>query len=97
MSKYLIKKIIPIDNNLSLKDCQKILFSGDSALGILDENRDVSAYVLSEHIDRALRFDIENLPIRIIATQCNNYNISVDEKFRGDYFIAKNPKDVEIS
>lgn len=95
MSKYLIKKIIQIDNNLSLKDCQKILFSEDCALGILDENREVSSYVLSEHIARALRFDLENLPIRIIATECTNYNIGVDNNFREDYFIAQSPKEAE--
>jgi len=95
MSKYIIKKIIPVDNNLSLKDCQKILFSNDVALGILDENRDISAYVLSEHIDRALRFDIENLPIRIISTECKNYNPHLEENFREDYFVAKDSKDVD--
>lgn len=95
MSKYLIKKIIPVDNNLSLKDCQKILLSNDVALGILDENREISAYVLSEHIDRALRFDIENLPIRIIATKCKNYNLEISDKSGENYFIAKNPGEVE--
>lgn len=96
MSKYLIKKIIPVDNNLSLKDCQKILFSNDVALGVLDESRDISAYVLVEHIERALRFDIENLPIRIISTECKNYNTALEENPKNDYFIAKNSKDVEF-
>lgn len=96
MSKYLIKKIIPVDNNLSLKDCQKILFSNDLALGVLDENRDISAYVLPQHIERALRFDIENLPIRVISTECKNYNLGVEENPKKDYFIAENPKDVEF-
>lgn len=95
MSEYIIKKIIPIDNNLSLKDCQKILFSGDSALGILDENREVSAYVLSEHIDRALRFGIENFPIRLIATKCENYNLALKQSSKEDYFIGASPKQIE--
>jgi len=95
MSEYIIKKIIPIDNNLSLKDCQKILFSGDSALGILDENRDVSAYVLAEHIDRALRFGVENFPIRLIATKCENYNLSLQQIYKEDYFIGASPKNIE--
>lgn len=91
----MIKKIIQVDNNLSLKDCQKILLANDVALGILDENRDISAYVLAEHIDRALRFELENSPIRIIATSCKNYNIAVDENSRKDYFIAENPKEAQ--
>ena len=95
MSEYIIKKIISVDNNLSLKDCQKILFSGDSALGILDENRDVSAYVLAEHIDRALRFDIENFPIRLISTKCENYNLELQKNSREDYFIGENPKNIQ--
>lgn len=95
MSNYKIKKIISVDNNLSLKDCQKILFSGDSALGILDENRDISAYVLAEHIDRALKFDIENLPIRLIATKCGNYNLELQKNSKKDYFIGKNPKNIQ--
>ncbi len=96
MSKYLIKKIIPVDNNLSLKDCNKILFSSDVALGVLDENRDISSYVLSHHIERALRFDIENLPIRVISTECKNYNSELEENLKKDYFIAKSPKEVEF-
>lgn len=96
MSKYLIKKIIPVDNNLSLKDCQKILFSNDVALGVLDENREISAYVLLEHIERALRFDIENFPIRIISTECKNYNAALEENPKKDYFIAKDSKNVEF-
>ncbi len=95
MSEYIIRKIISVDHNLSLKDCQKILFSGDSALGILDENRDISAYVLSEHIDRALRFDIENFPIRLIATKCDKYNIGLQENAKEDYFIGENPKNID--
>lgn len=95
MSEYIIKKIISVDNNLSLKDCQKILLSGESALGILDENRDISAYVLAEHIDRALRFGIENFPIRLIATKCENYNLELNKNSKEDYFIGENPKNIQ--
>lgn len=95
MSEYIIKKIISVDNNLSLKDCQKILLSEESALGILDENRDISAYVLAEHIDRALRFGIENFPIRLISTKCENYNLELNKNSKEDYFIGENPKNIQ--
>lgn len=95
MNKQIVKKIIPVDNNLSLKDCQKVLMVGDSALGVLDSNREITSYVLAKHIERALKFDIADLPIRLIATKCNNYNLEIKESNKQDYFIGNDKQDIE--
>lgn len=96
MNNFSVKKIIPIDNNLSLKECQKLLLLEGAVLGILDENREITSYACLEEIERALKFDLEEKPISLIATLCKRYRPSLQENEKEDYFIAKNPKNVDF-
>ena len=52
MDNFHVKKIIPVDNNLSLKECQKLLLIEGAALGILDENREITSFVEVEELDK---------------------------------------------
>ena len=86
MNNFSVKKIIPIDNNLSLKECQKLLLLEGAVLGILDENREITSYACLEEIERALKFDLEEKPISLIATLCKRYRPSLQENEKEDYF-----------
>ncbi|MDD3014782.1 MAG: hypothetical protein PHC34_13860, partial [Candidatus Gastranaerophilales bacterium] len=68
MGKYEIKKVLAVDNNLSLRECEKMIFSEDCCLGILDENREVISFVTKEDLIKVLRFNLDNYSINLIAT-----------------------------
>ena len=78
MSDYEIKKVLAVDNNLSLKECEKIIVSGEYCLGILDENREIQSFLLYDDLLNALKFDIKNCPVNIIATQADIIDIGVN-------------------
>ena len=68
---YEIKKVLEVDNNLSLEECLKILISDKFCLGILDENREIDGFVMLEDLKKALKFDIGNYPINLISTKAD--------------------------
>lgn len=96
MDNFHVKKIIPVDNNLSLKECQKLLLIEGAALGILDENREITSFVEVGELDKALKFDLEDKPISLISTPCKEYRPSLQENATDDYFIAKSPQNVDF-
>lgn len=103
---YEIKKVLPVDNNLSLEECEKLLVSENISLGILDENREIISYVLKEDLNRALNFNINHYPINLIETLADLIDIKIEDlnetevkKYaalglnRG-FFIGKNKKEI---
>ncbi len=105
MSFYEIKKIISIDNNLSLQECEKILLSDSFCLGILDSNREINSFVKREDLLHALKYEIKHLPISILAlpaeiTDGSNPNeTDILEFFKSTsnqgIFIGKSKKEVQ--
>jgi len=106
MSYYEIKKVLPVDNNLSLVECERILISEKICLGILDANRDIVSYVIKEDLAKALKFNIKNYSIDIISTlsdvidiDINNINESELKKYirlglNKGIFVGKNRKNI---
>lgn len=78
MNDYEIKKIISVDGNLSLEECEKLFNSEEVCLGILDENREISSYVLKEDLLRVLRFNLNNCPVNLIATSAKRLNLNIN-------------------
>lgn len=71
MNDYEIKKILPVDNNLSLGECDKILVNEKFCLGVLDTNREITGFVLKKDLTQALKFNIDNYSIDLITTLAN--------------------------
>jgi tRNA nucleotidyltransferase (CCA-adding enzyme) len=71
MEDYEVKKVIQIDNNISLAESEKILDSDDVCLGLLDESREISSFVIRKDLLSALKFGIKNMPISLIATKAD--------------------------
>ena len=59
MDDFIIKDILSLDGNLSIKECRVIVGNQDFALGILDENRELASFVLRESIDKMIFFGFE--------------------------------------
>ena len=78
MFAYEIKKVLSVDNNLSLKECEKILVPEDICLGILDENREITSFVLKEDLNKVLKFNINNYPINLISTLADVIDINIE-------------------
>ena len=47
-----IKKVLPIDGNLSFEECERILIPEDVCLGILDENREI---IVAEELRKQMK------------------------------------------
>lgn len=106
MHGYEIKKVLPVDNNLSLEECEKILVSEDACLGILDKNREVTSYVLKEDLIRALNFSIKSYSIDLITTLADVIDIDIENPDEAEIkkhikpglnkgiFIGKNRKEI---
>ncbi|EKE02799.1 MAG: hypothetical protein ACD_20C00330G0013 [uncultured bacterium] len=106
MNDYEIKKVLSVDNNLSFEECEEILVSEDTCLGVLDENRETTSYVLKEDLIRALKFNISNHPINLIATLADVIDINIDNPDESEIkqhirpglnkgvFIGKNRKEI---
>ena len=75
---FKIKKVLAVDNNLSLEECEKILVSDEFCLGILDANREIESFVVHEDLVRVLKFDIKNYPINLIATLTNVIDVDIN-------------------
>jgi tRNA nucleotidyltransferase (CCA-adding enzyme) len=89
MNEYEIKKVIAVNTNLSLGECEKILVSRNDCLGILDENCEISGFVIKEDLYKVLKFDIKSYPINIITTlaDCVDINIeNIDDSVIKRYF-----------
>ncbi len=90
MDKFEVKNLVLADNNLSIKECSNVLLSDDSAIVILDENRELHSFVLKESIDRMMRFELENQPIKLIATPCKTLlSDEIDNTSENVFFISE--------
>jgi len=78
MGEYEVRKVLAADNNLSLRECEKMIPSEDYCLGILDENREIISFAVKEDLTRILKFGLDNYPINLIATLTDNADINVD-------------------
>ena len=74
---YEIKKVLEIDNNLSLEECKQILVSDEFCLGILDDNREIYSFVILQDLEQALKFDIAHYSINLISTQADVLDVDV--------------------
>jgi len=107
MGEYEIKKVLAADNNLSLRECKKMLFSEDYCLGILDENREIISFVTEEDLLKVLRFNLDNYSINLVATRADIIDIdinNINESELKEYlkpglnkgiFVGKDKKNVE--
>lgn len=78
MNLFEVKKVLSVDSNLGLNECEKILVSENLCLGILDQNREIISFVIKEDLIRALKFNIKNHPISLIATPADFIDIDID-------------------
>ena len=76
---YSVKKVITVDNNLSIGECENILTSDSSCLGILNENRDVAGFVMFKDLSRILEFNMSGYPISLISTLADTFNVEPDK------------------
>lgn len=76
---YSIKKVITIDNNLSIGECENILSSDSLCLGILDENRDITSFVMFKDLSRTLEFNISDYSISLISTLADTFDVEPDK------------------
>ncbi len=74
MDDFIIKDILSLDGNLSIKECRVIVGNQDFALGILDENRELASFVLRESLDKMIFFGFENKPVSLIASPSKIYS-----------------------
>jgi|GEM_PF-626165 len=108
MNKYEIKKILTVNYNVTLKECEKILISEDYCLGILNENEEIKSFVIQEDLRKALNFKLDNYPVCLIATltdcidiDANNINESKLAKYiktglNKGIFIGKDRKNIKF-
>lgn len=76
MEKFIIKDIITVDFNLSIRECDSIFMPQDAALGLLDENREIYSFVLKEHLQKMTAFNLADKPVKMIALPAKIYKVS---------------------
>ena len=88
MDKFIIKDILSVDSNLSIKECRVIAGNHDVALGVLDENRELASFVLRESLDKMIFFGFENKPVSLIALPSKIYSIeAVENSSEHSFFV----------
>lgn len=88
MDKFIIKDILSVDSNLSIKECRVIAGNHDVALGVLDENRELYSFVLCDSLDKMIAFGFENKPVSLIALPSKIYSIeAVENSSEHSFFV----------
>jgi tRNA nucleotidyltransferase (CCA-adding enzyme) len=85
MSSYQIKKIISVEEELSLQECEKILISDSFCLGIYNGNRETIGFVKKADLINSLKYEIKHLPIKIIAIPAETIDKTADKLNDADF------------